>query len=79
MLKLKLQYLGNLMQRADSSEKTLMLGKVEGKRRRGEQRMRWLDGIFDSVVMNLSYSGDSEGWRSLNCCSPCGHKELDMT
>ena len=54
MLKLKLQYFGHLIQRADSFEKTLMLGKIEGKRRRGQQRMRWLDGITDSMDMNLS-------------------------
>ena len=54
MLKLKRQYFGHLMQRADSFEKTLMLGKIEGRRRRGRQRMRWLDGITDSVDMNLS-------------------------
>ena len=54
MLKLKLQYFRHLMQRADSSEKTLMLGKVEGKRRRGQPRMRWLDGITDSMDMTLS-------------------------
>ena len=54
MLKLKLQYFGHLMQRADSLEKTLMLGKIEGKRRRGQQRMRWLDGIPDSMDMRLS-------------------------
>ena len=54
MLKLKLQYSGLLMQRADSSEKTLMLGKTEGLRRKGRQRMRWLDGIIDSMDMNLS-------------------------
>ena len=54
MLKLKLQYFGHLMQRADSLEKTLMLGKIEGRRRRGQQRMRWLDGITDSVDMSLS-------------------------
>ena len=54
MLKLKLQYFGHLMQRADSLENTLMLGKTEGKRMRGQQRMRWLDGITDSVDMNLS-------------------------
>ena len=53
-LKLKLQYLGHLMQRADSLEKTLMLGKIEGNRRRRQQRMRWLDGISDSVNMNLT-------------------------
>ena len=54
MLKLKLQYFGRLMLGADSLEKTLMLGKIEGKRRRGQQRMRWLDGITDSIVMSLS-------------------------
>ena len=54
MLKLKLQYLGHLMQRADSLEKTLMLGKIEGRRRRGRQRMRWLDVITDSMDMSLS-------------------------
>ena len=54
MVKLKLQYIGHLMQRADSFEKTLMLGKIEGRRRRGRQRMRWLDGITDSMVMSLS-------------------------
>ena len=54
MLKLKLQYFGHLMQRADSLEKTLMLGKIEGGRRRGRQRMRWLDGVTDSVDMGLS-------------------------
>ena len=54
MLKLKLQYFGHLMRRTDSSEKTLMLGKLEGRRRRGRQRMRWLDGITDSMEMSLS-------------------------
>ena len=54
MLKLKLQYFGHLMWRADSLEKTLMLGKIEGRRRRGRQRVRWLDGITDSIDMNLS-------------------------
>ena len=54
MLKLKLQYSGHLMRRADSLEKTLMLGKIEGKRRREQQRMRWLDGIIDTMDMNLS-------------------------
>ena len=68
MLKLKLQYFGHLMQRANSLEKTLMLGKIEGKRRRGQQRMRWLDSITDSVDMKLSklqeVVEDRGAWRA---------------
>ena len=80
MLKLKLQYFGCLMQRADSLEKSLMLGKIEGRRRRGRQRMRRLDGTTDSMGMSLSkLNGHSEGQGSLLCCSPWGCKELDMT
>ena len=77
MLKLKLQYFGHLMQRVDSFEKTLMLGKIEGRRRRGRQRMRWhhqLNGHeFEQALR------DGEGQESLVCCSPRGCKELDIT
>ena len=66
MLKLKLQYFGHLMQRANSLEKILMLGKTEGRRRRGQQRMRWLDGIIDSVDMSTLWERvkDREAWRA---------------
>ena len=70
MMKLKLQYFGHLMQRAVSLEKTLMLGKIEGRRRRGGQRMRWLDGITNSMDMFEQTPGDGEGQGSLVCCSP---------
>ena len=80
MLKLKLQYFGHLMQRTDSLEKTLMLGGIGGRRRRGRQRMRWLDDITDSMDMGLSkvweLVTDREGWRAVWFM---GFQELDMT
>ena len=81
LLKLKLQYFGHLMRRADSFEKTLTLGKIEGERRRGRQRMRWLDSITDAMDRSLSRLWevviDRQG--SLACCIPWDHKELDTT
>ena len=80
MLKLKLQYFGHLMQRVDSLEKTLMLGGIGGGRRRGRQRMRWLDGITDLMDMSLGELqefGDGQG--GVVCCNSWGHKESDTT
>ena len=87
MLNLKLQYFGHLMRRTNSLEKILMLGKIEGRRRRGPQSVRWLDGITDSLDMSLSKLRelvmDREAWcdgqGGLVCCSLCGRKESDTT
>ena len=80
MLKLTLQYFGHLMQRADSLKKTLKLGKIEGRRRRGRQSIRWLDGITDSMDMSLSkFQEMVKGQGSLVCCSSRGCKESDTT
>ena len=80
MLKLKLQHFGHLMQRVDSLEKTLMIGGIRGRKRRGLQRMRWLDGITDLMGMGLgglqALVMDREAWRG---CSPWGGKESDTT
>ena len=77
-LMLKLSYFGPLMQRANSLEKTLMIERIEGKRRRGRWRMRWLDSITDSMDMNLRTPKDSKGQGSLVCCRPWGCKESEM-
>ena len=80
MPKLKLQYFGHLMQKADSLEKTLMLGKIEGRRRRGQQRTRWLDGITDSMDMSLSKLQEMVKDREARlCCSPLDRIEPDTT
>ena len=77
-MKLKLQYFGHLMRRVDSLEKTLMMGGVGGRRRRGQQRVRWLYGITDSMDITLQTLEDSEGQVSLEYYSPWGCKEFDM-
>ena len=80
MLKLKLQYFGYLMQRTESLEETLILGKIEDGRRRGQQRMRWLDGITDSVDVSLSELQELVMNKGcLACCNSWGRKELDTT
>ena len=79
MLKLKLQYFGHLMRRTDLFEKSLMLGKIEGRRKRGQQKMRWLDGITDSLDMSLSKLQELVMDREPGMLQSWGHKESDMT
>ena len=79
MLKLKLQYFGHLMRRVDSLEKTLMLGGIGDRRRRGRQRMRWLDGITDSMDVSLSELQECDGQGGLACYNSWGLQELDTT
>jgi len=79
MLKLKLQYIGHLMRRVDSLEQTLMLGKTEGRRRRGRQTMRWLDGITDSVDMSLGKLWEMVKDKKPGVLQSLGRKELDTT
>ena len=79
MLKLKLQYFVHPMRRTDSLEKTLMLGKIERRRRSGRQKMRWFDGITNSIDMSMSKLLELVMDREAMACSPCGHKESDMT
>ena len=79
MLNLKLRYFGHLMRRVDSLEKTLMLGGIGGRRKRGQQRMRWLDGITDSTDASLRTPGVGDGQGDLGCCDSGGRKELDTT
>ena len=79
MLKLKFQYFGHLKRRTDSTEKTLMLAKIEGRRRRGQHRMRWLDGISNSMDMSLSKFQELVMDREVGVRSPWGRKDLDTT
>ena len=79
-MELKLQYFGHLIRRTDSLEKTLMLGKIDGRRRRGRQRTRWLDGITDLMDMSFEQApGVGDGQARVACCSPWGRKESDST